>query len=83
MESDHIASVEFFTVYLLEKNSRFYHLPKPRYMQNIQCYNIMDIVEKKKKLLFLPIHYLYFKLHLMFKVNIPKDTATSGLSPYI
>jgi hypothetical protein len=41
------------------------------------------IWKKKEMSLFLPIHFLYFKLHLMFNVNIPKDAALSGLSFYI
>jgi hypothetical protein len=31
---DLTAFVEVFTAHLLEKNSRFYHLSKPRYMRN-------------------------------------------------
>jgi hypothetical protein len=34
-------------------------------------------------LLFLLIHFLYFKLHLMLDINIPQDAARSGLSFYI
>jgi hypothetical protein len=37
---DHTAIVDLFTPHLLEKNSRFYHLPRPRYIQN----KIMDTV---------------------------------------
>jgi hypothetical protein len=40
-------------------------------------------LELKKMSLFLLIHFLYFKLYLMFNVNIPKDAAHSGLSRYI
>ena len=29
--------VQVFTVHLLKKNSRLYHLHKPRYMQNTKC----------------------------------------------
>ena len=42
-KSNHIAFVALFTAHLLEKTLRFYHLPKPRYMRNKECYSIMDI----------------------------------------
>jgi hypothetical protein len=48
---DHTAFVELFTAHLLEKNSRFYHLPKPRYMRNkkiLQHYG-HPVLQKKKK----------------------------------
>ncbi len=45
----HTAFVELSTAHPLEKNSRFYHLPKLRYTQNKNCYNVMDTCTKKKK----------------------------------
>jgi hypothetical protein len=38
---------------------------------------------KEKNATFFLIHCLHFKLHLMFNVNIPKDSAHSGLLRYI
>jgi hypothetical protein len=81
-EFNHTAFVELFTAHLLEKNSRFYHLPKLRYMRNKKCYNMVKTVKKNKCHFFL-IDFLHFKLHLIFDVNIPKDAARSGLSSYI
>ncbi len=40
---NHTAFVELFMAHLLVKNSRFYHLLKPGYMQNKKYYNIMGI----------------------------------------
>ena len=84
-EFDHIAFVELFTAHLLEKKSRFYHLPKPRYMRNkkmLQHYGHPQYV-KIKNVTFSSNTLLYFKLHLMFNINMLKDAARSGLSPYI
>jgi hypothetical protein len=39
---NHTVFIELFTAHLLEKNSRFYHSPKPRYIPNKKCYNIMN-----------------------------------------
>jgi hypothetical protein len=33
-EFNHVVFIELFTAHLTEKNSRFYHLPKPRYTRN-------------------------------------------------
>ena len=45
---DHTAFVELFMLHLLKKNSRFYHLPKLRYMRNKKRYNIMDTCNMQK-----------------------------------
>jgi hypothetical protein len=51
-EFNRTAFVELFTAHLLEKNSRFYHLPKPRYMRNKKCYNLVKTVKKRQMSLF-------------------------------
>jgi hypothetical protein len=51
-EFNHTAFVELFTAHFLEKNSRFYNLPKPRYMRNKKCYNMVKTVKKKQMSLF-------------------------------
>jgi hypothetical protein len=71
MECNHIAFVELFKAHLLKINSRFYHLPKPRYMRI------------KKMFLFFLTDFLYFKLYLMFNVNILNDAARFWFSLHI
>jgi hypothetical protein len=45
---------------------------------------IIDVnVYCSKKSHFFLIHFLYFKLHLLFNVNIPQDVTRFGLSRYI
>ena len=82
-EFNHTAFVELFTTHLLGENSRFYHLLKRRYVRNKKCYNTIDTLSKRKCDCFFLIDFLYFKLHLIFNVNIPKDAARSRLSRYI
>jgi len=77
---NHTVFVELLTAHLLEKNSRFYHLLKLRYMQNKKCYTLKW---KKNITYFFLTGSLDFKLHLMFNVNTSKDAARSGLSCYI
>ncbi len=75
-EFNHTAFMELFTAHLLKKNWRFYHLPISR--------GICETKKGSKKMsFFCLIHFLYLKLYLMFKVNIPKDVARSGLCCYI
>ncbi len=70
--------------HLFENNSRFHHLPKPRYTRNKKCYNIMGTRYCSKKIVtFFLIQFLNFKLQLLFKVNILKDAARSGVLRYI
>jgi len=51
---NHTAFVELFMAHLLVKNSRFYHLLKPGYMQNKKYYNLWasGIVVEKTSLVF-------------------------------
>ncbi len=79
---DRTVFVELFTVHLLERNSRFYDLPKYAKQQMLQHYGHPYWNRKKMSHFFLT-HFLDFKLHLMFNVNIPKDATRSELSCYI
>ena len=65
---DYTVFVELFAAHLLEKNSRLYHLPKPRYMPNkknvttLWTYGIWKILEKKKKCHFF-FQYTFYTLN--------------------
>jgi hypothetical protein len=82
-EFSHTVFVELFMAHLLEKNSRFYHLPKPRYIQNKKMFQHYGNCAVRKKVIFFLLQFLQFKLHLMSNVNIPKDAARSELSRYV
>jgi sulfur relay (sulfurtransferase) DsrC/TusE family protein len=41
-EFNHTVFIELIPAHPLEKNSRFYQLPKPRFMRHKNCYNIID-----------------------------------------
>jgi hypothetical protein len=80
---NHNVFIEFFTMHHLRKNSRFYHLPNPRYIRNKKMLQHYGHPVVKKYVTVFSNVFLYFTLHSMLNINILKDVPHSGLSPYI